>query len=765
MDKIKDSETNYKIEMHDQRRDWLSSGVLSNDKTGSVIEGNFRRYLGDLQSRTKINYKSDTAIKSILYEIGKRDSGISNLIMVDPVHETGVSQSFEANSFMDEETTNLHKKITNFDGKFEYMDLSGIAYRLGMGIAKYNQTGKITVSELRAGKQLMLRALNTAFDPVTASANSVFIPRLSSTIMNPATFCALVACCNAYGSMVYSDVVELTGNYAVVIENFQHEQLVGGCFEGLRLLLNIGSLNNSGNLIVFAFLKGLHSYNTIVAHSDEGGFFRDVIRSGFFVPPYGGIYYSDSIAKAAIPMPSKFDRTSVCNVVDSYLLLSAAIVSLCDKGVFANGKYHSSTFSSSGTKYKDNKGEVQVRYDLTNLNLICSVVGPFFDNFSEIINRMFGTIGVSEKVSMFLQQNLRAIASPNAINRHLNFQTVSPFFWIEPTSLILNDISDFNITGPCKPIALVGREVEVNVIDNGKIYRDYGGKGLISFDFTSSRRTPLLIHLQNHQEDGLANIIPWLFNTDSVYLPGGLDTTGEKLERMAHIGDYHWGRGQSMIQHPAELGYIGNTMTAMFSFQSMNDTTFDLTVNHVPNINELLNGKIIFCANRPRRIKDGGISTFTKIIKKERNLALNALLKASQSSFIFGGINTEFIERGSYEVTVSREILETRVDIIENEPIDNEITENVKIETEVGRSSSVEIKTVDENVKPKTKAPTIIGQSGTGNKLKQFREEQKNDGEYNVSNSPSNVGISNVEEMLREFEKEKSSSSMISPGQ
>lgn len=415
-------------EMTKTKRNLLLGGVLSNSLSGDVAGDQYRRYIGSVTSTTVLNGITEQNVKRIMYEIGLRDSKSKSKTSEKIPDANKLNQSVKVGEILDIELIALHKKISNFDGKYEFMDLSSVLFALGRAISHYNNTGTLDTAFIRDGHPLMLRSLGTAFDPITSSPNSVFIPRLTSRIMAPSTFCALVSASNSSGSTVYSDMVEVDGNNAATMLTFSNGYLAAGCFEAVRLIFLMYSNMDEGSVAALAFTRGLHFDTTVVGHTDEGGFMRDVLRSGGYTPSYGAVYAFDTSSFIAFPSPGVGDRRGIAAVVDSILLTTAAGVALCDPGVSV-GK------NILPTVYTENKNET-AQYASLHISKINLYGRFFFDRYATFLARVFGLSCNSKKASMFLAFSSSVLSRSVNCSRHLNFETVSPFFWIEPSSII-----------------------------------------------------------------------------------------------------------------------------------------------------------------------------------------------------------------------------------------------------------------------------------------------------------------------------------------
>lgn len=156
---------------------------------------------------------------------------------------------------------------------------------------------------LLAGAVLNLKTINISDDPVSVASNTMFIPRLATMKDNMAIFAALVGATNATGTAAFTDIVAVDmNNNAALLMTFSNSALAYGAYEAMRMLMHTAAMSMAGAQNAYAIVKGVHSVATVVAHSDEGGFLRDVIRKCRVRPSHGAIFVADY--RDYIGMPS-----------------------------------------------------------------------------------------------------------------------------------------------------------------------------------------------------------------------------------------------------------------------------------------------------------------------------------------------------------------------------------------------------------------------------------------------------------------------------
>lgn len=669
------------------------------------------------------------------------DNELNSLLMVeeDGINILRFSQSVKTNNVLDSELSGWHRKFLPFAGNFEFMDLSGMAFRLGIALGKYNNSGTLDYNYLANGKALNIRSIDTATDSVTASNDGVVIPNIISKIFNQACYCALVGAANGSGSMVYTDSLLTDGNNAHKITIFKDEALVQGIFSAIRVLMLMYEKFDCGSVIGFAFLKGLHNTNTVVAHTDEGGWFRDILRLGDFKPSFGGIFVEDSRNYIGMPFPSVYHKQSICAVVDSMLLVSAAGVSLCDPLVSIKGRTYPTVFQCNKEKLFSDGDD----YFKSNVNKILMYGNEFFDNYNVFIGEMFGLSCNSGQVPAFLKSSVRLYSNQIA-NRHLSHKIIAPYYWIEPTSLISRNCGLSGELGGSGPIVYRDSIKVAKFFDFCEKDIDLGNRSIYNIKMKSARTCPLLLHLEGNKLDGLANITPWQFVGENFSLPGGKDDVFKKRDELRSISDYLWKRGQSSIFAPGELNYIGEGYSINILKNSYTNDSFEVETSHFPREDELLHGNVTFTTTRPHRIKNGGISKFNKIINKDRAEASSALERALLINYQYGITGGEiFAPRNSEPIFSGRKENIDDVNLLGSNLKDQGFTVETKVKTSatnplIYHDGSLQVKSIH------TKS----------NKSGGFIIKDEVDKKDNIINSEGSI-----------FPNEEASSSVLPPGQ
>lgn len=610
----------------------ILSGLLQNDSSGLITglddeqsKGKdkivktdvFRRYVSSISMSTMIKDCDNNTIKRLLYEIGVKDTNYKTLLACVGDPSLRWTQQIKLNDMVSQSLVNLHKKYSNFTGLYDFCDLSAIGFHLAKCIAVFNSFGVMSSEIARCGKDINVRALGVASEPITASRSSVFIPREVSRVMAPATFSALMCAANACGATVYTDVIQMDGNNSAIVQDFEGVEFIDGCYNGMRILMSMYNASQDGPTMAYAITKGLHMINTVVAHTDEGGYIRDVLRRGEFAVPFGGIFTDYIDTYVGIPAVSMQSKSQICASVDAMLLSTAAAVAVCDPCTIIRDRVYPRVYCSEDAT-RESIHAKQIAADCSDFckNYI-TVIGKIFDvtgNFTVPLNHLVNSFVTSAK---------------SIKNRHLNFDVIAPYYWIEPTTILQQQFNTIAETSGYSSLCNTRGDTIVDAFHKPRIESTLGNKFLMTYEHRTARTTPFLFYHQNHPNDGLAFVKPLNFVEDRMLLKGGVLGPAHARDAGHDIGRYMWTRGQSSIPAPSELTYIGERFGVVVTEYNLDDN-LNIQNSTVYSCHEITNAKIKINCTVPSRIKNGKLIDVPRGAQRERCVAARALNNARQ---------------------------------------------------------------------------------------------------------------------------------------
>jgi len=629
------------------------SAIVTARTSGDLADKKiFRRYAGQLTTSSVVGGSPESDPKAILYEVGRRFSD-NSVFNVETDAEKNTQQVVKTSVIMSQELVNFNKKFTNYTGKHDFMDLSAVAFTLAVAIAKYSYTGVLSCEEIRAGQPVLVRAVHTRADPVQAADGAIFMPRSAAVDSSFGAFAAIAAAANAWGATIYTDILEVDGNNAPVLAQPQNQDLALGCVYGLRILLSQYDACESGPDMAFAVTKGVHHALSVVAHTDEGGYVRDVLRTRSFNRPFGAIFTSEVKDFVGLPMPQLEIRSSFRAFIDSIAIGSAAIVAVAAPLTQVDGRTYPCVYTSRRTALVESGGNVECTVDdvLDIAGQIAATCGNFSQNYISALGTLFNVTGKGDQAISMLTACFTTASSmmsnsvrlrratgksgitPDSVNRHLSSVSVAPWFWIEPTTIVRSHFDRFDaVAAGYAQLSTPGEKTEYPMFESVASLDDRGSYLNLAHSWRTARTNALIVHLNNHLLDGLSALTPKQFLKDKVCLPGGTDTIEHKRTAGDDVASYLWGRGQSPLPAPAEFMYLGSLMGSMVRRTYIDDYR-DMQVRsvHFPNYDEISSGTVEMTCSMPSEIPSGPSNTWTRAIRRARTTANTALSNAREA--------------------------------------------------------------------------------------------------------------------------------------
>jgi len=549
-----------------------SAAVVADNKS-------FRHYGATLVARSLIKELKQTNRVAIQYRVGMggttRDAALK-------WQKGGVAstQLFKPNEVSAGVVTAMARKYSNFTGQFSHADLSGPICRLAQCIGIYALTKKLSFADLKDGMPTKIRTLSVLDDPVAATPRSVFVPRVVSDTVGPDVFSALVGAVNATGSTVITDVCDVdANNNAPVIRVPSDSQLAIGCVHALRLLFSMYEESDAGAIAAVAYYVGIHKAITVVGHTDEGAYVRDMWRAVTFGPPRGGVYCSSPESFVGLPMPDVTNFDSFVALADGSALLSAGLSAISDPLVTYKGKRYPTIVAAQAAQLTDGKGVASdADYSLDLTSQVASGSSVFCRRYAVNLARsLMLNDGGADIASVAMESGFNELSGRT--NRHLKLPVAAPFYWVEPTSLI-HDVQVYDspaqdsgygaYAGTDNPATLpYFEDLEV---------RRQGANVEHWFAGWRTARTcgAVLLHRYNPQ-DGLGALIIRQASQTGFALRGGMsEDILVTMRRNAPLSEYLWERGDAGLPAPAELVYTGNSIAFLAVQQTLDPLSYDV---------------------------------------------------------------------------------------------------------------------------------------------------------------------------------------------
>lgn len=699
------------------------AGVLAEGCAGEITARNraqtFRRYATTVQTRTKINGRHDVAQKTIKVEIGARHAPGNGLPYVrahqrvandnadrarleaaeaTPPADEGViaaedraeqlqfmngyvpirpSQSFQASSDFSQYFVGNARRFAGFSGAFLNCDFSALVERLAAAVAFYSHYGNLTNNMLRGGanRQPAIIALEMVNQAQLVGDDKIFVPTRASTPISPNTFAAIVYAATGCGATVITDVVNLDAqNNRVIVNNINGIGLVEGCYSALKLIGAQYVKNQRGDLFAYALTRGIHSEVTVVAHTDEGGYVRDVLRRDHFAIPHGGIDIGLDLFHG---LPRAAAQNLLCyrQIVDSIAIATAGAVAVADPLITVDGRLYPTTVTSNTAV--DNAEASPAENDLRArmAGLIANHCAGFCENYITALSYIFGVEsnctyheGSVSRAATHMIGCFTSLAQVGT--RHSNFTTLSPFFWIEPTGavrFVCRDLPAFD--AGYGPLAFARNdEMEYTAFEQiGNVHSD-ATRITADISWRSARTNALVIHLRAHPKDGMANFIPLSMDPNALInigdsraeVPAG-ETIYDRMNARDPLGNYLWEQGQSWLPAPGEMIYAGTGMKVQINHSAYNAANAIFELTHTPNVFELQQNLTVYMSVTPFiAIGVDNIGHEERCVRRARTRAAhsftNALAMNEGSATMFHDQSIAFADVGFTDARIDERV-------------------------------------------------------------------------------------------------------------
>jgi hypothetical protein len=619
---------------------WLSS-VLSDPRADRLInEKTFRKYGATIETTATIGDTTDSSVRSIMYEVGMRHKTIDGALARPPLGVCRLDCSYPSSSVLIDEFVGLAKKFSNFSGNFTFCNLAGMVERIAKTLAACSVYAGVSTQHMLAGRPLSVYALGTFDGPVSASTTTVFIPRLTDSILTPDVFSVLAHAAAGEGSCVATDTVNVDAlTKCPIVPAIYNEALPRACVDALRVLAANMSAAGSGDVFAYAMTRGLHSVCTLVAHCDEGGVMRDLLRTSGFSAPFGGIHYALG-PYTPLPALSSSHPSGVAGYVDSLLLMTGALVAHCDPGTIVNSLWMPTVLDGSTNLDEEVEcGIAQAPGQHCKSQVQASlarIMSVFADIYCRGLAKLFGFVSLSQLAARHMTGCVPIMDE----SRHLNYPSVAPFFWVEPTSLIPHDF--MGTSAETEGFAAFATKGRSRTLPAWEGIRCVGSMDSTCTSyiarFRGARATPFLAHWSGHKLNGLGCVKIRQMDPNAIVHPGPDSDDPRVYDRIAKgksISSLLWKRGQDPFCAPSEALNIAGTIGFQVHHITWSENG-EPTAEHVPRAREFLDTAVTFHVSAPTGLKAGALGRVDREGARGRTVAMRELSMAITRASIFG---------------------------------------------------------------------------------------------------------------------------------
>lgn len=537
---------------------------------------------------------------------------------------------------------------------WEFCDFTGAVCMLGTWLGALSWSPSLQLSDLCCTDKIKLVPVTNLEDSASLANNAVFISQLVCGRPGSGAYWALVAACAAAGATVATDRALLAGPGTPRFISRGGHMLWRDILDALAVLAELYDRTNAGELFAYAFFKGIHTVNTVVSHSDEGGLNRDVLREGCFPRPYGGLP-ADCPLHAGMPtIADSAPYSSLCAIVDALCISSAAAIACCAPMVeMANGSVRPVVVNSSiayddlhtpePTKGADDNdlAAKKLRHaavlKTVRTSHVAEISGPLLDGYFRLAENYFPALSQLLGLAPTGQREMQArtwMAQAadsvlcNIDNRHLlKSNAIAPFFWVEPTTIFARGYFDYEADragwGTYGGGMQVLREPWMGGVE--QVDRATAAWRYYEIDFEGARKSLWISALHNHKDDGLAQMHFKRLDPEALILPGpGVTTRGftSSFISRSNLSEYLWKRGQSSLPHPAELLHLNDRVVIAVNHYKPAE---DNWLAAVPSANELSDAVLECTFSAPVGLRVGEANAEARRGRAIRSRGLQAL--------------------------------------------------------------------------------------------------------------------------------------------
>lgn len=537
---------------------------------------------------------------------------------------------------------------------WDTFDFAGLVAHLGAWLACCSWHPDLFLHELVDVSTLKLVPVTNLEDSAALASSAVFISQLVASRPGSGAYWVLVAAAGACGVTVATDRAILTSGDLPRFFSRSGTQLWQDLLDALRILGELYDRASAGEVFSYALMKGLHSICTVVAHSDEGGLTRDVLRECKFAHPYGGLPpYSPH--HAGLPTVShNAPYSSLVAIVDSYCIRSAAAVAHCApmvpvtaggvRPMCAIGCLEERSAAApppppppgaTDDEKKKYKEEIDA-IDLNKRSHVAALRAAIEDGYAEFAEEYCPALAVlcgmspsADRIKFcrgWMQMAAAAVLD-SYDNRHLQkTNVIAPFFWVEPTTALPSNC--FGTVAEREGWASwgCGDEIRHEPFFSGLAEPDVSrhNERYYSIDFEGARKSWWLNALQGHRDAGLARLHFKRCDPDLFMNCGGeankRGPTQAFLDRLS-IGEYLWTRGQSSIPHPSEFNHFDRKLVLVVNHY---DGVMGRWSSTVPCGDEVWRATVIITFSSVAGDRFGSASTESRQAKTYRTRGLEA---------------------------------------------------------------------------------------------------------------------------------------------
>lgn len=571
----------------------------------SGVNATYRTLVSSITSSTPIDGVEDTWTRPVVYKVGV-PSVADRILQRAGAGWVRPDQRFATAELVRAEASAAVGRNALFTTAYEQMDFSGVVEQLAASVAVYAAYGILTGAMIRAGADISVVSTEYIGHPIATNGAQVFVARCTDRPMRASTFFALMCAINACGSGVVTDQMHVSLDRGTpMVAACEGLDLAIACWEALHCLGANMHASGAGAIWATALTCGIHRGATVVGHTDEGGWVRNVLRRGKYAAPVGVVLDSHRDV-VGLPRVLGRSRAGLCSLVDGIALATAGMVAVSDPLVEVRGAMLPTVcYASAGVE----EGGAVVAGAQAMGNAIHDDIGHTWGQFSAIYVRKLGelfAVATTDANYVVAARGLGAkfMSLAGVRDQHLEHAVVHPYFWVEPVPVVPACVADSAATtAGWACFASPGRDGYIPLLGEGGSVTDTRvGMVAVHAAYTGLRKSGLAMHFGHCPRNGLGAVQVIQADPEQFITPGGADGDGSMHARMTagvDLAAMSWGRGHSMLMAPGEALYTGTSgLHLVLTLERYDAQTRIFTREHLPSVAEL-SGSVRFVVGRP----------------------------------------------------------------------------------------------------------------------------------------------------------------------
>nr|WHT71838.1 capsid protein [Eimeria necatrix RNA virus 1] len=555
--------------------------------------GQYRKYVSRIEMRANVRSIPQVAYCPLQYEVGpafdigadarrfRRSAWMDHVFRDGPLLGGKYETPEEVRKVLKEEK---FRQVCQAD--WPSFNFDGIVCVLGAVGAAMSLVPDLSTREWRDANPAVRGLVATEDMHAANSGGVVYYDPMALSVSSECAKWLLVYAANLCGSTVVMPHVSLDVNGRVICKDYDGPELRRGLTFLINMLGTYYSMASRGDVYVLALMTGIHRVLTVVGHSDEGGWFRDILRQGRWVAPHGGIPRLVPLSSGISVDNGRFFGNFVA-LIDSIALGTAAVVAHCDPLVCTNGDMYPTMFTVDAPESCASASEAAVACQTLMARAIADGSTQFFVNYAQAsatLFRLHADLNLLAAAGM-LQEMADYFSLTGS--RHTALAVASPFFWIEPTSII--PVHEFGLPAELFGYASLTDAVRSRSIPFFEALEPEAlSDGMISHwraKIRSPRTCGYALYAAAHTKNGLANVLLRGFNSSAIALaaisPEQIRCT--KADKgYVTLNQLMWKRGQSKLPHPAEALNVDGTYSISILHSAVSTRHYQKPIEHIP---------------------------------------------------------------------------------------------------------------------------------------------------------------------------------------